>query len=156
VTRPSWIASWWPVLVWAALIFWFSSSDFSAANTGRVVLPILHWLFPAASAGALAEMHFLIRKCGHLTEYFVFSFLLLRGFRAGRSELRLRWALLAIAIAALYATLDELHQSFVPGRGGLELSDIALDTASAAACQAIVALFAHRRGKSVEGAVLRG
>jgi VanZ family protein len=153
VTKPRWIASWWPVAAWAAAIFWFSSGDFSTANTGRVVLPLLHWLFPAASAGALAEMHFLIRKCGHLTEYFLFSFLLLRGFRAGRPEVRLRWALLAIAIVAAYATLDEWHQSFVPGRGGLELSDVALDTASAAACQAIVALFARRRRERAEDAV---
>ncbi len=155
MTKPRWIAPWWPVAAWAALIFCFSTADFSTANTGRVILPVLHWLFPAASAGTLAEMHFLIRKCGHLTEYFVFSFLLLRGFRAGRSEVRLRWALLAIAIVAAYATLDEWHQSFVPGRGGLELSDIALDTASGAACQAIAALFARRRG-STQGADLRG
>lgn len=142
--KPSWIASWWPVAAWAAVIFYASTSAFSDANTGRFIIPALHWIFPAASASALAEMHFLIRKCGHVTEYFIFGLLLLRAFRAGRREVRLRWALWAVAIVACYATFDEWHQSFVPGRGGLELSDILIDTAAGAVAQAIAALFARR------------
>jgi VanZ family protein len=156
VTKPRWIAFWWPSLAWAAVMFWFSTADFSAANTGRVILPVLHWILPAASAGALAEMHFLIRKCGHVTEYFVLGWLLLRGFRAGRREVRLRWAIAAIVLCAGYATLDEWHQSFVPGRGGLELSDILLDTASGAACQVIAALFARRQRSRPAAAEISG
>jgi VanZ family protein len=133
------------VLAWAAVIFWASGSQFSAANTGRWIVPILHWLFPSASAGALEQMHFAIRKCGHFTEYFAFGLLTLRAIRAGRRELRLRWALTAIAIAACYATLDEWHQSFVPGRGGLELSDILIDTASSALAQGVAAIFSRRQ-----------
>lgn len=138
------------MLIWAAVIFWASGSEFSAANTGRWIIPVLHWLFPSASAGALAEIHFLIRKCGHFTEYFILGLLVLRGIRAGRREVRLRWALAAIAIAACYATLDEWHQSFVPGRGGLELSDILIDTASAALAQAVTAIFMRRRSRRAE------
>jgi VanZ family protein len=143
--RPGWFSLWAPVLAWAGVMFWLSTGAFSAANTGRIIIPILHWLFPAASPIALAEMHFLVRKCGHFTEYFIFGLLLLRGIRAGRREVRLRWAVIAIAIAACYATLDEWHQSFVPGRGGLELSDILIDTASSALAQAVVAIFLRRR-----------
>ncbi len=131
-------------------MFWFSTGAFSDANTGRVILPVLHWIFPAASASALEEMHFLVRKCGHITEYFVLGLLLLRAFRAGQRNMRWRWALAAIAIAACYAALDEWHQSFVPGRGGLELSDILIDTASAAAAQIIAALLARRRRLKVQ------
>ncbi len=133
------------VLAWAGVMFYASTSAFSDANTGRVILPILHWLLPAASASALAEMHFLIRKCGHFTEYFVFGLLLLRAIRAGRRELRPRWALVAIAIAACYATLDEWHQSFVPGRGGLELSDVLIDTTAATVAQALAAVLNRRK-----------
>jgi VanZ family protein len=134
---------WLPVLAWAGVIFYASTSAFSDANTGRFIIPILHWLFPAASAGALEQMHFLIRKCGHFTEYFVLGLLLLRAFRAGRREVRLRWALAAIAIAACYATFDEWHQSFVPGRGGLEISDILIDTTAAALARALAAIFSR-------------
>jgi VanZ family protein len=143
--KPNWVALWLPVLAWAGVMFYASTSAFSDANTGRVILPILHWLLPAASASALAQMHFLIRKCGHFTEYFVLGLLLLRAFRAGRRETRLRWALAAIAIAACYATSDELHQSLVPGRGGLELSDVLIDTTAAALAQVLSAALNCRK-----------
>lgn len=65
---------------------------------------------------------------------------MLRGIRAGRQEMRFVWILAVIALVAGYATLDEFHQSFVPGRGGLELDDVLLDTLGGAAAQAIAAL----------------
>jgi VanZ family protein len=148
-----WLARWWPALVWAALIFSFSTGAFSAEDTSRIILPILHWLFPGASRAGLLAMHSFIRKCGHVTEYFVLSLLILRGIRAGRREAHLAWALAAIAIVAGYAGLDELHQSFVPGRGGLEISDVLLDTTGGAAAQALAALlvlWGHVRQKQRE------
>ncbi|MDE3108393.1 MAG: VanZ family protein [Acidobacteriota bacterium] len=144
-TRVGWARLWLPVPAWAGVIFYASTSAFSAANTGRLIIPMLHWLFPGAPAAALAEMHFLVRKSGHFTEYFVFGWLLLRALRAGRRDIRLRWALAAIAIGACYATFDEWHQSFVPGRGGLELSDILIDTAACGVAQAVAAMFNRRR-----------
>jgi len=97
-------------------------------------------MFPHASRESLLAVHHFLRKCGHFTEYFVLSLLILRGFRAGRREANLTGALAAIALVAGYAVLDELHQSLVPGRGGLELDDILLDTAGGAAAQAVAAL----------------
>ena len=135
-----WLARWWPALVWAVAIFSFSTGAFSAANTSRFILPALHWIFPHASHAALLAMHQFIRKCGHFAEYFILSLLVLRGIRSGRREARLAWALAAIAMVAAYAALDEFHQSLVPGRGGLEFSDVLLDTAGGAAAQAIAAL----------------
>ena len=148
-----WLARWWPALVWAAVIFSFSAGAFSAEHTSRIILPILHWLFPGASQEALLAMHHVLRKCGHFTEYFVLSLLILRGIRAGRREAHLAWALGAISMVAGYAALDELHQSFVPGRGGVEISDVLLDTTGGAAAQALAALLAlwgHVRQKQTE------
>jgi VanZ family protein len=124
------------------MIFSFSTGAFSAEHTSRIILPILHWIFPHASRASLFAMHQFIRKCGHFTEYFILSWLILRGFRAGRKEAHLAWAVTAVALVAGYAALDELHQSFVPGRGGLEISDVLLDTTGGAAAQAIAALLA--------------
>lgn len=145
-----WLARWWPALAWAAVIFSFSTGAFSSDNTSRFIIPILHWLLPHTSTAALFLIHHYIRKCGHVLEYFVFSLLILHGIRAGRREMRLVWILAAIVLVAGYATLDELHQSFVPGRGGLELDDVLLDTLGGAAAQAIAALavlWQHARGK---------
>ena len=118
----------------------FSTAGFSSEQTSRYIVPLLHWLFPHAVPDTLALLHHLVRKGGHVGEYFVLSLFLLRGVRAGRREAHLTWALLVIAMVAGYATLDEWHQSWTPGRGGLELSDILLDTTAGAVAQVIAAL----------------
>jgi len=91
--------------------------------------------------GTLQHVHFLIRKCAHFTEYFILSLLILRGIRGGRRETHLRWALIAIIIVAGYASLDEFHQMFVPGRTAA-VTDVLLDTTGGIAAQVVAALFA--------------
>jgi VanZ family protein len=119
----------------------FSTGVFTADNTSRIIVPVLHWLFPHASRQALLLMHHYIRKAGHLTEYFILSLLVLRGIRGGNraTRLRLAWALATIAVVACYASLDEFHQSFVPGRTAA-VSDVLLDTIGGATAQVVVAL----------------
>jgi VanZ family protein len=94
-------------------------------------------------------MHHIIRKCGHFTEYFILSLLILRGIRGGRREMRVAWIFAAIVLVASYASLDEFHQSFVPGRVPA-VTDVLIDTTGGAAAQAIAALmllWGHVRGK---------
>jgi VanZ family protein len=149
-----WLARWWPALAWAVVISIFSTHAFTAENTGRIIIPILHWLFPAAPKETLQLMHHIIRKCGHFIEYFVLSLLILRGIRAGRHGTRLAWAAVAILLVAGYAALDEFHQSFVPGRTAA-ISDVLLDTSGGITAQAVAALAAlwfHVRGEREEEA----
>ena len=134
-----WLKYWWPALVWAILISIFSTGTFTTENTSRVIIPVLHWLLPHATPETLSLIHHVIRKCGHFTEYFVLSLLLLRALRAGSRDFGLRLALIVILIVAGYAALDEFHQSFVPGRGAA-VSDVLLDTTGGAAAQLLVAL----------------
>jgi VanZ family protein len=135
-----WLRLWWPALVWAVVISAFSTGAFSSEHTSRVIIPILRWLLPHAAPETLSELHHLIRKCAHFVEYFTLSLLVLRGIRAGRRETHLGWALTAIGIVAGYAAIDELHQSFVPGREAAA-SDVLLDTAGGVAAQLVAALF---------------
>jgi VanZ family protein len=118
------LAEWLPVAVWGAVIFTLSTSAFSAANTARIIDPILLWLYPSMSAATLGTAHALVRKCGHFTEYGVLYCLLVRGPMAGRPYL-------ALMLCAAYALCDEGHQIFVPGRTA-SLYDVALDTTGAA------------------------
>lgn len=69
------------------------------------------------------------RKLVHFGEYALLCFLWWRPLRTGMSSRRA--AILALAIASLYAATDELHQSFVEGRHGTPV-DWAIDTAGAA------------------------
>jgi VanZ family protein len=132
----SWTKKWTPVIAWAILISLFSTHLFTAENTGRFIIPVLHLLFPSVSPDGLGRMHFLIRKSAHFTEYFILSLLILRGIRAGRKENRLVWAAIALFAVACYASLDEFHQSFVPGRTAA-VTDVMIDTMGGAVAQLV-------------------
>lgn len=134
-----WLSRWWPALLWAAVISLFSTYLFTARNTASIIIPILHWLFPRLSAAGLNEWHELIRKSAHFVEYFILSLLILRGIRSGRRGSHLAGALAAILLVAAYASLDEFHQRFVPGRTPA-VADVLLDTTGGIAAQLAVAL----------------
>jgi len=140
---------WWPVLAWAALIWMFSTSWFTSGNTGRIIGPAFQWLLPHASPETIELLHAVVRKCGHLFEYFIFSLLVLRSVRGGRSGQPLKWALITIGIVAAYASIDEYHQSFVPGRTAA-VADVLLDTAGGAIAQVLVAVWPTRSGRQFE------
>ncbi len=141
-SRTRWLLRWWPVILWACLIWLFSTAWFTSENTSHIIVPILHWLFPNASPHSLAYLHHLVRKAGHFVEYFIFSLLILGAIRGDRRGARLGWAFAAIALVGLYAALDEFHQLLVPGRTASPW-DVLLDTTGGAAAQALVALLAY-------------
>jgi VanZ family protein len=135
-----WLRYWWPALIWAGVIAGFSTGAFTSDNTGHIIIPILRFFLPHAAPETLDFLHHIIRKCGHLTEYFILSMLILRGIRAGEKGLYLRWALVTILIVGCYAALDEYHQSFVPGRTAA-VGDVLIDTTGGIAAQIVASLF---------------
>jgi VanZ family protein len=93
---------WLPVVIWAAVIFTFSS-------------------IPSLSTG-LGTWDTVLRKGAHVTEYAILGALLYRAF--GREPL-------ALATGIAYAATDELHQHFVQGRHASPV-DVAIDAAGLA------------------------
>ena len=89
---------WLPVLVWAGVIFAFSS-------------------IPSLNSG-LGIWDYILRKGAHMTEYAVLALLLVRAL--GREAP-------ALALGVIYAASDELHQAFVRGRHASPI-DVAIDT----------------------------
>ena len=140
------LKQWLPAILFAILISMASTDSFSAQHTSTVIIPILHWLFPAASPETLERMHFFIRKSAHFIEYFVFSMILLRTLRGKQPGWHLRWALVALAIAAGYSALDEFHQSFVPSRTASPWDSL-LDTTGAATAQVVAMVWSWWDGK---------
>ena len=112
----AWLKRWWPALLWAAAISGFSTQGFSSEHTSHYIIPFLHWLLPSASPETLELLHHAIRKCAHFTEYFIFCLLIYRGVRGTRRGWHWSWGLTALAIAAGYSALDEIHQAFVASR----------------------------------------
>lgn len=125
-----WLWAWWPALVWAIVIFTMSTDAFSAQHTASVLEPILRWLIPRLTAAQFATIHFLIRKCAHFSEYFVFFLLLYRAVRGKRRGWRWSWGITALLYAAGYAVLDEVHQAFVASRTASPYDSL-LDTTGA-------------------------
>lgn len=106
-----------PLIAWLAFISFASSDDFNASNTSRIIGPLVLWLFPNTSPETLAVIHFITRKIAHFTEYAILGFLAARAFRTSpRPAINQRWFLICAILIAVYALLDEYHQSFVPSR----------------------------------------
>ncbi len=131
--RP-WIRSalaWAATVFWGSIIFWFSGGDFGGGVTEWVLHQALRLLHLNLSAPAFDLLHFGIRKLAHLTEYATFSVLIYFSLESPKPHgWRARTAFWSIVLAGLYSLSDELHQSFVPGRGP-SLKDCGIDTIGA-------------------------
>ena len=126
---------WLPVLLWMGIIFSASSDTHSQEHSSRLFEPFLRWLFPHASPQSIEALHHLVRKLGHLTEYAILGLLLWRALHQARTPLPdWSWPKVGgtLLIVFLYASTDEFHQRFVPGRTPM-VSDVFIDTAGAAA-----------------------
>lgn len=118
-----------PLLIWLVFIFLASTGEFSAANTSRLVRPLLLWLFPNLSEDRLAAAHFLTRKAAHFTEYAVLALLARRAFiSSSQAFIQRYWFQLGFLLVIVYALLDEFHQSFVATRTA-SIYDSAIDIA---------------------------
>jgi VanZ family protein len=136
---PDWLRSWWPALLWAAVIFTMSTDSFSAKHTGAVLEPILRWFDRSLTEEQFKFLHHLIRKSAHFTEYFVFCLFLYRGVQGARAGWRWAWGFEALFIAAAYSVLDEVHQAFVASRTASPYDSL-LDSAGAFAAFAFLFL----------------
>jgi VanZ family protein len=125
-----------PPLCWTGLIAYFGGGPWSGAHTAAWLGPFLRALLPTASPEVLAAAHLVIRKAGHVIEYAVLAGLWRRCLGGGA------WAPLGLAV--LTACLDELRQSFTPGRVG-SMADVLLDGAAAATALGLIALRARLR-----------
>ncbi|MGD0277130.1 MAG: VanZ family protein [Syntrophales bacterium] len=131
---------WLPVIIWMSVIFWMSTGMFSYEQTSRVIVPILHFLFPWLSPYHVNVLHGLIRKSAHITEYFILGFLLFCAFRSGASQKWcLRWTIYTIVGVVLYAASDEFHQSFVASRTA-SIIDVGIDSAGGLLFQIAIVL----------------
>ena len=138
---------WLPPLLWMAAIFWFSTDEFSAENTGSLLGAILHWLAPQMTDAQIQVIHFYLRKAGHFSVYAVLALLLVRAFRSGSlARWQFRWALYSFFIVSVYALLDEYHQSFTRHRTA-SVYDSLIDMSGGFAALCLLGLMrGYRRG----------
>jgi len=144
----SFLKYWLPVFVWLGLIFLGSTDLMSAAQTSRIIGPILRWFNPDVTIETIAKVQFVVRKAAHLTEYAVLAILIWRALRrGGRGQMKMSILSLAVCFGcALLAASDEFHQSFVTTRTS-SVYDVMLDICGALIGLTLCFLFSRRRKK---------
>ena len=136
-----WLSAWLPVAVGIAIILVESTECMGANHTSRPLRWLWEHLFGPVSNARWAILHHMIRKCGH---FFGYGFIGVAWLRAWWMTLPhshfLEDAFLAVMGTALVASLDELHQSYLPNRTGSPW-DVLLDCAGAITLQVVLYIF---------------
>ncbi|MDY0186872.1 MAG: VanZ family protein [Syntrophus sp. (in: bacteria)] len=142
---------WLPVLIWMGVIFSMSTGTFSADHTSRFIGPFLRFLLPGHPEHDIAMLHGLIRKAGHVTEYFILGLLFFRALRGNAPQgWQLRRVFYTILAVAVFALSDEFHQSWVASRTA-SLVDVSIDSAGGVLSQIAILLKNRFFGHSHSG-----
>jgi hypothetical protein len=99
---------WLPVVIWAIVIFGFSSRTVPSTSE-------IFW------------KDFIMKKTAHIIEYAIMAMLLYRAL-LGSGKAKREALIFSFLIAIAYAASDEFHQSFVSGREG-RIRDVIIDAA---------------------------
>jgi VanZ family protein len=123
--------SWIAVILWMVFIFNLSSQEVEQSNklsTGvtEVIVETIEKVAPNADLDVKSINH-KVRKNAHFFAYLVQAILAINAFRRS-GVYGYRSIILAAALCVTYAISDEVHQLFVPGRGGL-VKDVIIDSA---------------------------
>ena len=146
---------WFPVFLWMSFIFWMSTGTFSSEHTSTIIVPIIKFIVSGISDEKAHFIHGLIRKSGHVTEYFILGGLVLRAFCVGAIQTLTRNQLFySLLVVALYASSDEFHQSFVATRTA-SIIDVGIDTIGGVLAISTAALWrlafaGNKKGKAVK------
>lgn len=136
--------SWVLVVLYLAMIFYFSGQDGTSSHKVSfkllqyiklLIILMPEWLQDCL-AGIYYNTEFLLRKAAHFTEYFILSLLFYRAMSVSGVKAR-KGMLITLVFCFLYAVSDEVHQIFVPGRV-FAVTDILIDTLGAALGVAII------------------
>ena len=119
-------------MLWCVVIFMFSANNADESNKQsnavfNTVIEFVNPVYDSLDTTAQAEYKdtatFIIRKLAHFSEYALLGILAKKlGYRG----------LFAAVFSCIYASSDEIHQLFVPGRAG-QVRDVLIDTSGAVA-----------------------
>lgn len=136
--RPALHKVWIPVLLGLTIICLESSPLMGGNRTAKWLSEIWPPSLPAVSSNFFINVHHLLRKIGHFSGYGALGLLFrnawLRSVRACLgllgTQLKIGATALAVSCVFLVGSLDEWHQSFIPGRTS-KCSDVLIDTGGA-------------------------
>ena len=152
--NPAWLEGltrWLPVVVWAAFISWFSTDAFSARSTNSYIDPVLRFLFGELTPAGFRFAHTVVRKSAHTIEYAILAVLTCRALATNPAERLSRTVVVrALLYCAVYAMIDEAHQTFVPSRTGSGI-DVGVDVMGATLGASLLAWRRAVRARGLSG-----
>ena len=151
------VRNWWPAAVWLGIIRLESTDMASSTNTSGLLYAVLSFLFRHVNGQIVQELNEVLRKTGHFMGYGILGALVFFALRyTNRDRLapvlrrrwgmylhdfwRLEWVTIGMLVTVVTASLDEIHQTFIPSRTG-RWQDVVLDTCGAAVLQIIIYYF---------------
>ena len=112
------------VLAWTLLILWmlfiFIMSSFNGVMSSNQSGSIATLIYNIFNISDTSKVSFIIRKCAHVSEFFILGILVIN--LVSKYNVKHIY-LISFIICVLYASSDEFHQLFVPGRSG-QVTDI--------------------------------
>ena len=135
-------------IIWMGVIFYMSNqpasiSSIHSGNTINIIskLPIIGNIMDYLTSINIGE--FIVRKCAHMTEYAILTFLLYKTFVHKQNPL-----IKSFLFTVLYACSDEFHQLFIPGRAG-QIRDVCIDSTGALIMILIIYFILKRKEKKI-------
>ncbi len=163
--------NWWPVAVWLAIIRLESTDYASSTATFGLLYKVFTMIFGRVDPRLLLVMNEVLRKSGHFIGYAILSLLVFLALKHThrdrlkpvlqrtwgtffRDTWQFDWAATGVLFALITASLDEIHQTFLPSRTG-RWQDVAIDTTGALVMQLLLYARAahamsHRRQNPVD------
>ncbi len=141
-------------LIVMLIIFGFSAREVTdsigqSERFTRFICKLIFFRYDEMSAGERAfivtELDFFIRKLAHFSVYLLLGALSYTSMLLSEIKIPRKW-IAALAVCALYACFDEIHQYFIPGRT-MRITDVLIDSMGALvgmmAVRVIIVLFSY-------------
>ena len=136
-----WLSAWLPVAIGIAVITVESTEMLGSDHTGDPLRWLWEAIFGPVSVARWEIIHHMIRKSGHFVGYGLIGLAWLRAWWMTLPNSHfLEDAFLALLGTSLVASLDELHQSYLPNRTGTPW-DVVLDCCGALTLQLAVYIY---------------
>lgn len=115
------IISWMLLVIWMIFIFIMSSFNGNiSSNQSGSIADLIYNLFNISNT---EKVSLIVRKCAHVSEFFILGILVIN--LVSKYNVKHIY-LISFIVCVLYASSDEFHQLFVPGRSG-QVTDIFID-----------------------------
>lgn len=117
------------VCSWVGVIFYMSSQE--GAVSKEQSLKVVNFITEIKKVNNvsinfnLKDIHYYVRKSGHVIEYFILSFLILLLTNSIKFSIKYKY-IVALLFCEVFAILDEYYQEFVIGRDG-NFKDVLID-----------------------------